>query len=592
MSQPNEPTTTPDLPVRLTTHFTDALPELTIEWQAEAFPAPELVAVNEPLARELGIDPEWLRTADGVAFLMGRSLPPGAAPTAQAYSGHQFGHFVPVLGDGRALLLGEITDTAGNLRDIHLKGSGPTPFARRGDGHAALGPMLREFITGEAMHALGIPTTRSLAVLTTGRTIVRTRPQPGAIVVRVASSHLRVGSFQFARMHGGDDVVKRLADYAIGRHYPRLADIDDAPERYRAFAREVVAAQARLVAEWMGVGFIHGVLNTDNITITGETIDYGPCAFLDKHDPATFFSFVDRQGRYAYGNQPAMTQWGLARFLETLIPLLATDPNDGLAAAEDILASFVDTYRDAERRVWLRKLGLGATSHSSPTSVSSPSSASSLSSPPSPPSLSLADDWRSLLVAHQPDHTLVHRALADAARTGDITELAGYFEGADGTSDAPGAESPSSESRSSESPSIESQSSETPSSRAWAREWLAANPNADDIAAANPIYIPRNHLVEEALTAADDGDYAPFHDLYRRVTNPYDPAPTDSGDATTDHIPAASAGSGDNAGSIPAASAGSGDTAGSIPTIDASSLDRYALPSPDGMDGYTTFCGT
>lgn len=551
MSQPNEPTATADLPVRLTTHFTDALPELTIEWAAEEFPAPELVVLNEPLARELGIDPEWLRTPDGVAFLMGRKLPPGALPTAQAYAGHQFGHFVPILGDGRALLLGEITDTAGNLRDIHLKGSGPTPFARRGDGHAALGPMLREFITGEAMHALGIPTTRSLAVLTTGRTIVRTRPQPGALVVRVASSHLRVGSFQFARMHGGDDVVKRLTDYAIGRHYPRLADIDDDSERYRAFAREVVTAQARLVAEWMGVGFIHGVLNTDNITISGETIDYGPCAFLDKHDPATFFSFVDRQGRYAYGNQPAMTQWGLARFLETLIPLFAGDPgtgdpgtgdpNEGLAAAEEILASFVDAYRAAERGVWLRKLGLPATDDS-------------------PRFASLADGWRSLLAAHQPDHTLVHRELADAARTGDITELARHFDGSAARPHTPGED-------------------DTTSFARWVREWLAANPDADAIAAANPIYIPRNHLVEEALSAADDGDLTPFHELFRRVTNPYETVPFDAN--AQEAVPQAAA---------PPPTGAIDSTA--VPGGAAISLDRYAMPAPDGMEGYTTFCGT
>jgi uncharacterized protein YdiU (UPF0061 family) len=292
-------------------------------WLASRASAPRLLALNEELAAELGADPQALRAPDGVAVLAGNAVPEGASPVAQAYSGHQFGGFSPRLGDGRALLLGEVLDAHGRRRDLHLKGSGRTPFARGGDGKAAVGPMLREYVIGEAMHALGIPTTRALAVVATGQPVVRERMLPGAVLTRVAASHIRVGTFQYAAAHQDPTLVRRLADHAIARHHPQALE---AEQPYLAFLEAVVEAQAALVARWMLVGFIHGVMNTDNMAISGETIDYGPCAFMDAFDPATVFSSIDHGGRYAYGNQPQVAQWNLARLAETLLPLLDETP--------------------------------------------------------------------------------------------------------------------------------------------------------------------------------------------------------------------------------------------------------------------------
>ncbi|HKI41645.1 MAG TPA: protein adenylyltransferase SelO family protein, partial [Mycobacterium sp.] len=291
------PVTNPALQDR----FLRELPELAVRWQAETPPDVRLLVLNDRLAQGLGLDASWLRGPDGLRFLVGNALPRGAAPVAQAYAGHQFGGFVPRLGDGRALLLGELVDADGRVRDIHLKGSGPTPFARGGDGLAAVGPMLREYIVSEAMHALGVPTTRSLAVVGTGRPVQRETPQPGAVLARVASSHLRVGSFEYAASTGDRDLLRRLADHAIARHHPGAAAAD---HPYLAFYEAVVAVQASLIARWMLIGFVHGVMNTDNMTISGETIDYGPCAFMEAYDPDTVFSSIDFWGRYAYGNQP------------------------------------------------------------------------------------------------------------------------------------------------------------------------------------------------------------------------------------------------------------------------------------------------
>ncbi|MFT4231496.1 MAG: protein adenylyltransferase SelO family protein, partial [Leucobacter sp.] len=319
--------------------FACALPELAVPWEAMRPEDPTLLRLNEPLARELGLDPERLRGEAGVRFLLGNELPEGAAPVAQAYAGHQFGAYAPRLGDGRALLLGELDDAQGRPRELHLKGSGRTPFARGADGFAAVGPMLREYLMGEAMHALGIPTTRALAVVATGRRVVREESLdalPGAVLARVASSHLRVGTFQYARSLGDAALLRRLADFAIERHLPRLAE-GDAP--YLGLLKAVIAAQARLVASWMLVGFVHGVMNTDNTTISGETIDYGPCAFMDAYDPATVFSSIDAFGRYAYGNQPGIALWNLTRFAEALLPLIAEEaagsagPGDAAGAA-------------------------------------------------------------------------------------------------------------------------------------------------------------------------------------------------------------------------------------------------------------------
>jgi uncharacterized protein YdiU (UPF0061 family) len=300
----------PSLTVTLDHLFARDLPELAVEWQGESTPAPSLLVLNEALAADLGLDPDWLRTPDGLGLLTGTVVPPHATPVAQAYAGHQFGGYSPRLGDGRALLLGELTDTAGGTRDLHLKGSGRTPFSRGGDGLAAVGPMLREYVVSEAMHALSIPTTRSLAVVATGRDVHRETIQPGAVLARVASSHLRVGTFQYAAATGDVDLLRRLADHAIARHHPQAAD---AEQPYDALFRAVVAAQASQVAQWMLVGFVHGVMNTDNMTISGETIDYGPCAFMEAVDPATVYSSIDTGGRYGYANQPVAAEWNLAR---------------------------------------------------------------------------------------------------------------------------------------------------------------------------------------------------------------------------------------------------------------------------------------
>src|SRR5829696_4984003 len=284
--------------------------------------APRLVRLNEGMAERLGLDPDWLAGPEGVGVLAGNRVPEGAEPIALAYAGHQFGQFVPQLGDGRAILLGELVGRDGARRDLQLKGSGPTPFSRRGDGRAALGPVLREYLVSEAMAALGVPTTRALAAVTTGEAVLRERPLPGAVLTRVAASHVRVGTFQYFAARGDAEAVRLLADHAIARHYPGAAP---AGRPYRALLDAVVARQADLVARWLLIGFVHGVMNTDNTSIAGETIDYGPCAFVDAYDPTTVFSSIDHLGRYAYGNQPWVVQWNLARLAETLLPLLAED---------------------------------------------------------------------------------------------------------------------------------------------------------------------------------------------------------------------------------------------------------------------------
>src|SRR6478672_6641622 len=293
--------------------------------------SPRLIKLNRPLARHLGLDPDRLASPEGAEILAGKRIPEGADPIAMAYAGHQFGHFVPQLGDGRAILLGEVIDADGVRRDIQLKGSGPTPFSRRGDGRAALGPVLREYIVSEAMAALGIPTTRSLAAVMTGENVVRETMLPGAVLTRVASSHIRVGTFQFFAARGDTEGVRRLADHVIARHYPEAVD---AANRYRTLLDLVISRQAALIAKWQLVGFIHGVMNTDNMSIAGETIDYGPCAFIDVYHPEMVYSSIDNGGRYAYGNQPPIAQWNLARLAETLLPLLAEDKDAAVKEAQ------------------------------------------------------------------------------------------------------------------------------------------------------------------------------------------------------------------------------------------------------------------
>jgi uncharacterized protein YdiU (UPF0061 family) len=442
---------------------------LTVPWQGAPAPSPRVLVANADLARTLGLDPAELTSDEGAAVLSGALAPAGATPVAMAYSGHQFGGFVPLLGDGRALLLGELRGDDGSLVDLHLKGSGPTPFSRGGDGRAVVGPMLREYLISEAMHALGVPTTRSLAVASTGEDVIREGRQPGAVLARVASSHIRVGTFEFASRRPG--LVQPLADYAISRHYPHLKDLPDA-EKYLAFFTAVVEAQAALVARWMLVGFVHGVMNTDNTTISGETIDYGPCAFLDSYDPAAVFSSIDRGGRYAYGNQPAILGWNLARFGETLLPLVSSIPDDAITALTEVLDGYGARYHANYRAGMAAKLG---------------SSVDTLDD-------ALVDDLLALLRDHRADWTLTFRALADHVR-GNSTALQAIFPA--------GAAEP------------------------WLLRYDEARTEnggtlADAMDRVNPIYIPRNHRVDEALQAATAGDMEPFDRLLAAVSHPFD----------------------------------------------------------------------
>ncbi len=440
-------------------------------WQAEQVPAPRLLVLNEALAVELGLDPSSLSSEDGLRLLVGNLVPNGATPVAQAYSGHQFGGFAPRLGDGRALLLGELVDADGRVRDLHLKGSGRTPFARGGDGLAAVGPMLREYVISEAMHALGIPTTRSLAVVATGRQVRRETYLPGAVLARVASSHLRVGSFQYAAVTGDLDLLRRLADHAISRHHASAAEVDNP---YLALLEAVISAQASLVAQWMLVGFIHGVMNTDNMTISGETIDYGPCAFMEAFDPATVYSSIDDRGRYAYGNQPVVAEWNLARLAEALLPLVSDDQEQAVNLAVEALGRFRGQYSDAWSAGMRTKLGLP---EGLDDAVVNP----------------LVDELVALLQASHVDHTSFFRHLGAAAR-GDGEPARGLFL-------------------------------DLAAFDAWAERWRALDPDADAMDRANPVYIPRNHLVEEALTAATAGDLAPFERLLDVVGSPFEARP-------------------------------------------------------------------
>src|SRR5690242_13998724 len=337
------------------------LPELCVPWRGNTVPERRLLARNEDLACELGVDTDALRAPAGVDVLCGHAVPDGAPPVAQAYAGHQFGMYSPRLGDGRALLLGEIVDTQGRRRDVHLKGSGRTRFARGGDGKAAVGPMLREYVIGEAMHALGIPTSRALAVVATGEDVMRETVLPGAVLARVAASHIRVGTFQYAAMTGGQPLLQRLADHAIARHHPEAAG---AEHPYLAFYDAVIAAQASLMAQWMLVGFIHGVMNTDNMAISGETIDYGPCAFMDVYDPATVFSSIDHGGRYAYGNQPPIAAWNLARLAEALLPLIDPDVGSAVERATSVVRDFSPGFDARLLTRMRRKIGLASESES------------------------------------------------------------------------------------------------------------------------------------------------------------------------------------------------------------------------------------
>ncbi|MGB0129906.1 MAG: YdiU family protein, partial [Rhodocyclaceae bacterium] len=381
------PTTSPSFP--FDNSFARDLQGFYVPWQPVAVPEPKLLFLNHSLAAELHLDVAGLDEPAAAAMFAGNALPEGAQPLAQVYAGHQFGGFSPQLGDGRALLIGEVIDRQGRRRDIAFKGSGRTPFARNGDGKAAVGPMLREVLVGEAMFALGIPTTRALAVVATGEAVRRERPLPGAVLTRVAASHIRVGTFEFFAARGDVARVRRLAEYAIARHDPGLAD---SPEPFLALLRAVAERQAALVAQWMGVGFIHGVMNTDNMAISGETIDYGPCAFMEAYDPATVFSSIDQWGRYAFANQPDIAGWNLARLAETLLPLMDEDMDRAVAQANEVIAAFPAQFRAHQVRNWRAKLGLRRGDAAEDGADAA-----------------LAEDWLALLRAERVDFTLAWR---------------------------------------------------------------------------------------------------------------------------------------------------------------------------------------
>ena len=459
-----------------------------VPWQPTAVRAPKLLYLNHSLAEELGLDVAALDELEAAAVFAGNALPAGAEPIAQAYAGHQFGGFSPKLGDGRAVLLGEVIDRQKRRRDIALKGSGRTPFARNGDGKAAVGPMLREVLIGEAMHALGIPTTRALAVAATGEPVQRESTLPGAVLTRVAASHLRVGTFEFFAAHGDKEQVRRLAEYTIARHDP---DVSDSPQPFLALLEAVAARQAALIAQWMNVGFIHGVMNTDNMAISGETIDYGPCAFMEAYDPQTVFSSIDQHGRYAFGNQPPIAQWNLTRLAEALLPLIDEDRDQAATLAMEVLNGFPAQYYGHLLRGQRAKLGLRRDEDDVADAT-------------------LADDWLALLLAGKVDFTLGWRRLADAA-AGDEAPLRALFADARGLDDwlARWRERCASEDR----------------SEGMDPAKVGAQ-RAEGMRRVNPWVIPRNHRVEEALAAASsEGDLVPFERLLAALRRPYDDAP-------------------------------------------------------------------
>jgi serine/tyrosine/threonine adenylyltransferase len=493
----------PSAPFSFSNSYAEELPDFYVESAPMAVQEPSLLQFNAPLADELGLGVGELPSQDLAQIFSGQKLLAGSRPLAQAYAGHQFGGFSPQLGDGRGLLLGEVAAPDGRRRDIALKGSGRTAYSRGGDGKAAIGPVLREYLLGEAMHTLGIPTTRSLAAVATGESVYRENTLPGAILTRVASSHIRIGTFEFFASQQRWDQVKQLADYAIERHYPHLSSDDD---RYLLFLQAVSERQAALVANWMLIGFIHGVMNTDNMAISGETIDYGPCAFMEAFSPDAVFSSIDQRGRYAYKNQPQMAQWNLTRFAEALLPLIDKDnPERAVPKVEAILNDFTFHYE----KHWLAgaqaKLGL----ENSDLDVDSDKV--------------LVNDWLNLLEIYAVDYTLAWRRLADAAE-GNSESLEALF--------------PSSEVLS-----------------PWLNRWheriakQSAADSASRMRSVNPIYIPRNHLVEDALDAAtNDSNLEPFEKLLAVLSHPFDERPE---------------------------------------------FASYAQPAPENFTGrYKTFCGT
>jgi uncharacterized protein YdiU (UPF0061 family) len=443
--------------------------------------APRLIRANDALARQLGIDPARLASMSGVEALAGNRIPEGAEPIAMAYAGHQFGNWVPQLGDGRAILMGEVIGRDGLRYDIQLKGSGPTPFSRNGDGRAALGPVLREFIVSEAMAALGIATTRTLAAVATGETVFRQEGSlPGAVLTRVSRSHVRVGTFEYFGNRGDVEAVRALADYVIARLYPEIAKME---QPYAALLESVIARTAKLVASWQLIGFIHGVMNTDNTSIAGETIDYGPCAFMDTYDPAKVFSSIDRGGRYAYGNQPRIAQWNLARFAQALLPLLASDEQGALKAAQAAIDTYPALFESAYLEGLRRKFGLAHAREQD---------------------LPLIGEFFRHMADGNADFTLTFRRLADsAADEAAVESLRALFDNAAALD-------------------------------VWLDKWRARLvqediPPAERAAAmrrASPAFIPRNHRIEAAIAAAQtNADFAPFETLMTVLSRPFDDQP-------------------------------------------------------------------
>lgn len=442
---------------------------------------PGLVRINENLARHLNLNPEALASKEGVAILSGSRVPDGADPIAMAYAGHQFGTFVPQLGDGRAILLGEVIGRDGVRRDIQLKGSGRTPFSRMGDGRAGIGPVLREYIVSEGMAALGIPTTRALAAVTTGEPVMRETILPGAVLTRVARSHIRVGTFQYFSVRKDHDAVRALADHVIDRHYPEARDAENP---YRALLDAVVAKQAALIAQWLNVGFIHGVMNTDNMSIAGETIDYGPCAFMDTYHPGTVYSSIDHMGRYAYGNQPGIAHWNLSRLAQAMLSALGDEEDAAIAEAQACIDAFPDLFEAAWLDGLRAKLGF--------------EKADSID-------FGFAKDLLERMADNEADFTLTFRGLSTLA-------------------DEPGQADES----------VSELFNKPADFHDWAKAWRkrlnhemsTECTRQSAMKAVNPAYIPRNHLVEEALQSAQENDYEPFEDLLAVLARPYEDEPT------------------------------------------------------------------
>jgi uncharacterized protein YdiU (UPF0061 family) len=442
---------------------------------------PQLIRLNESLARELQLDIAALRQEQGVATFAGNHIPAQAEPLAMVYTGHQFGHFNPQLGDGRAILLGELVSEHGERFDVQLKGSGRTPYSRGGDGRAALGPVLREYIMCEFMHAAGIPTTRALAAVSSGETVARERLLPGALITRLSHSYVRVGTFQYFAAQGNYQAVRELADYVITRNY---AQITAADTPYQALLEAVIKRQAELVAQWMQIGFIHGVMNTDNSSICGETIDYGPCAFMDNFHPDTVYSSIDRQGRYAYRNQPAIAHWNMCRFAETLIPLLAEDHEAGAEIAQQAINTYPDLYQNAWLTGMRAKLGLEQ---------------------PVAEDETLINDLLKIMAEHNADFTLTFRALSVTGNTPDAA--------ADAAAER-----------------LYALFNDPVPIQGWLKRWrerLSCEVRPDiarqqAMQSVNPLYIPRNHLLEACIRAAEDhGEFRPFHDLAEVLQHPF-----------------------------------------------------------------------